>query len=592
MTDRSWELRGGCEAEARGLAAELGVSQILSRLLVRRGLGDPAAAHRFLNPSLLDLHDPFLLPGMAQAVERIAQALKLGESILVHGDYDVDGLTSAALLGRSLSALGAKVETRAPHRANNGYDLQPESVERAAEEGHRLIVTSDCGTSALEAAARARELGIDLVVTDHHQPGPEVVDALAVVNPHLPSSDYPFKDICAAAVTLKLVCALSQHLGHSATAALRAFLDLAALGTASDLMPLVDENRAIVRFGLEALQQTRKLGLLALMQTAGCHGRALNAWDLGFVLGPRLNAIGRMDDAQLGVELLLTKDEPRALALARKLEEANRRRKVEQARVFEEARAQAATRDLGACSVLVLSGQGWSSGVIGLVATRIAETFRRPTIVIAEENGVGRASCRSLAGFHLMRALDACRDLLIRCGGHQGAAGFDLKMANLAAFRDRINDLAADEALDWDAQAALAVDLVLPPDAITQQLQTELRLLEPFGVGNPEPLFASTLALLSCRRIGSDGSHLKLSFRGDGLSPTDAVYWRRGELYPNLSPGTDLEVCFRLRQNAYNGRESLQLEVEALRVPSEGNRLEPLAAPGGAGDPFTLAGSL
>jgi single-stranded-DNA-specific exonuclease len=574
MASKRWLLPERSPDDCVELAAALGVSPILAHLLLSRGAASEVAARRFLEPSLDHLHDPFLLPDARPAVERIVRAIRDGERILVHGDYDVDGVCAAALLTRVLRVLKANVEPFTPHRRVDGYDLQVETVHRSADEGVRLIVTADCGIVAFEAARAAKERGVDLIITDHHEPDPNggLPEALAVVNPKRPGSEYPFHELCGTGVAFKLACALVQELGISSSKFRTGYLDLVALATCADCMPLVDENRIFVKWGLETLRATNKAGLQALMKVAGLPPHLASARSMGFVLGPRINAIGRLDASAHALKLLLTSDTAEADALAERLDQANRERQQEQERILTEAMRQA-ERFLED-RILVLSSTNWHPGVIGIVASKITESLCRPTVMVAldEEAGSGRGSCRSVEGFDIFGAVNTCREHLVRCGGHQAAAGFDIRPASLEPFRVALQEFAAHSLEEELLQPTVRVDVEVAPERLTRQLVEELSLLEPYGHGNHEPVFVTRgLSVLEQRRLSNKAAnamdHLKLrldtpSTRGG----VDALFWRAWPRSVECAPHSRIDACYTLEINHYNGYKNLQMVLKDLRA--------------------------
>lgn len=545
---------------------------------MQRGFASELECGRFLRPHLDHLHDPFLLPDAQEAVERIAAAIQNGEKILVHGDYDVDGVCAAALLTRVLRKLNANVQPFVPHRRVDGYDLQPDTVRREAQNGTRLIITADCGIVAFEAAKTARKLGVDLIITDHHEPDPdgELPDALAVVNPKSPVSDYPFPDICGTGVAYKLCTALLQHLGVNSPLFRTSFLDLVALATCADCMPLVNENRVFVQTGLDTLRTTKKAGLQALMRIASLTAENLTTRSLGFALGPRINAIGRLDAAEHALNLLLTADVGEADTLAERLEQANKERQQEQERIFGEAMRQA-ERFLDD-RVLVLASHKWHPGIIGIVASKIAEALCRPTIIISidEESRTARGSCRSVEEFDIFEALNACREFLGSCGGHQAAAGFSIEPENIEPFREAMQQVAESTLDEEMLQPTVRYDAEIPISAVDQALSRDLRLLEPFGHGNHEPVFMSRgLNVLEQKRLASKTvngpDHLKFRvehpFMRYGM---DAVFWRNWLRAEECPAGSRVDVCYVLEASTYNGQPRLQLMVKDFRPHQEG----------------------
>jgi single-stranded-DNA-specific exonuclease len=573
---REWRWETNRREEREALARELGVTPTVAGLLIARGHDTPAAAHLFLNPCLEHLHDPFLLPDAEAAAERIARALDSGEKILVHGDYDVDGVAAAALFTRLLQTLGAAVECFIPHRQHDGYDLQVETVRRAAQEGVGLIVTVDCGILAFEAADAARELGVDLVITDHHQPDRERLPAaIAVVNPCRLDSSYPFRDLTGVGVAYKVALAVLNRRGVPDDSFRRNFLDLVALGTVSDCLPLVGENRVLVRFGLDALAASRKPGVRALL--AAAKTPKPTASSIAFGLGPRLNAVGRLDAAELACRLLLTREEAEARELAARVERCNQERQATQSRVVAEAMEQADELDLRRTPVIVLANSHWHAGVVGIAAAKVAETTHRPAVLIALEGATGRGSARSVDGFHILEALRRCSDHLVRVGGHASAAGFEIRTEAVPGLREALIRVAAESLPAEPAAPALLLDDLLLPHEITERLARELGMLEPFGHGNPEPLFGSQgLPVARIQRLNprSQGTadHLKLQLRLAGShgkgEMVEAVWWRNGHRAEGLSENAEVDLCFRLELDTYWGDGRLRLNVREMRPSS------------------------
>jgi len=555
------------EALVHNLASGVGVSEVVARILVNRGVTTAAQARAFLSPSLDDLHDPALLPDIEPAVERTARALEAGEKILVHGDYDVDGVTSTALLIRVLSKLGANVVHRIPHRVREGYDIKPYTADEAKAEGVSLIITADCGVTACETIERAQSMGIDIVVTDHHTPGEHLPQAVAVVDPMRRDSAYPFPYLAGVGVALKFAQALVRRVGHDGRKFIERYLDFAALGTITDVMPLIDENRVLARFGLEAMAKSKKVGLQAMLARAGLSRRRLTAYHVGFILGPRINAVGRLDDAAAALELLLTSDREKADELAEVLERRNEERQAEQARILEEVRTLLQEKDLEACRAIVLSRPGWNSGIVGIAASRVVEEYGRPAVLLSvdEETGVAHGSARSIEAFNMIEALGECRDVLDRAGGHALAAGLSLKAEKLQEFETKLNEVASEVIKPEDLVPKIAIDGEVAPEEVSWQLLREIRQLEPFGMGNPEPLFVSSgVQVVDARRVGGDGSHLKLRV-GSVKGPLDCIAFGMGDLEPSVQLGRKIDLCYNIRANSYNGYDSLQLAVRDLR---------------------------
>ncbi len=440
MTPRIWQPRGCDEQQAEVLEHELGIAGVTARLLCIRGLGDVETARRFLSPVLEDLHDPFALTDMAVAVDRILGAVARHERIAVHGDYDVDGVTSTVILRRALELIGADVFHFIPERLKDGYGLQPASIERLRADGASLVISVDCGIRGMEAADRARELGLDLIITDHHEPDVDLPRALAVVNPKRRDCLYPDKNLAGVGVALKLVQALCARTNRSNL--LPAFVKMAAIGTLADVVPLVGENRIIAKVGLGLLSRgPHRVGLRALLDVCGLTGRAIDSYHIGFVMAPRINAAGRMSSSDIAARLLLATDESmadEARALAETLDQENLRRQQEEAEIVAQARRIVETDiEIGSRTVLVVAGEGWHRGVIGIVASKLVDAFHRPAIVLSLDGDVAHGSCRSIPSFDLLAGLEASAEVLLTFGGHKQAAGVSLETGRVREFRAR-----------------------------------------------------------------------------------------------------------------------------------------------------------
>ena len=566
-TARRWVLPARLDpAAVRGLSETLRVPPAFAEILLRRGLSDVETVRAFLAPRLDTLHDPFLLPDMQVAAERLDRALSGGEAILVHGDYDADGMSAAALLTLALRRLGGRVETFVPHRTRDGYDLSEAGLQRAARIGASLIVTADCGVSAVGAVARAARQGRDVIVTDHHRPGPRLPAATAVVDPMRSDSAYPFRGLSGVGVAFKLVQAMFERAGI-APAEANQHLDLVAIGTVADQMPLTDENRALVRAGLLALERTRKPGLRALLRRVGVEdGERATADLISFRLGPRLNSVGRMASAEAGTRLLLTGDPHEAERLAAHLDHQNAQRREADRRVWAEVERLVAERyDPARDRAVVLWGDGWHPGVIGIVASRVAEATFRPAVVIAFDGDVGRGSGRSIPGFHLFRALQELSPLLERFGGHRMAAGFSIRRDRMEEFADRLRELAARELRDEAAVEDLRVELAAPLARLDAGLREWLARLEPFGAENPAPvLVARGVRLDRVRPVGTRGAHLRLELVDEGTRLA-GIGFGLGDREAELRVAGPRDVAFHLEENRWNGRRQLQARVLDVR---------------------------
>jgi single-stranded-DNA-specific exonuclease len=563
-------------AVAGTLARELKVPAPLARLLAQRGFADPVAAKAFLRPELQGLSDPFRLAGMGEAVEVITRAVKARRRIMVHGDYDVDGQCASALLTRVLRAAGAEAEAFVPHRMRDGYDFGSAGLERARAIGAGLVVTCDCGITALETVTRAREAGIDVVVTDHHLLGPTWPDANAIVNPQRPDDTSGLGMLCGTGIVWKLVQALVPALGLSSSLPFH-FLDLAAIATVADVVPLIGENRIIVRHGLKLLARSRWPGLRALRAAAGLGAGEIRASQVGFILGPRLNAAGRIADANDGLRLLLTDSAEEATALAARLEQLNTERQDLDQRILQEAIDQIlATVDLERTAGLVLASDRWHPGVVGIVASRVVERFGRPTFLVGVDGEVGKGSGRSISRFDLHQALGECGDLLERFGGHRMAAGLTVRKDRLEEFRARFAAVCARTLDPATLGPEQRVDLVIGLGDATEELERLCRHLEPCGMGNPGPVFLTRNAeLINWSYVGANSEHLRgfLKDRDGGVSAigfqfADRVQWLDRE---------PVDAAFRLDRHEYRGQTSLQAKLVAL-APA-GGRIPRTEAP-------------
>lgn len=542
------------------LAATLGVSEPIARLLVHRGYGDADAAKQFLRPRLAQLHDGGAMKSLDTAVERLARAVRGGELIMIHGDYDVDGICSTTLLMRAIGGFGGNVVPFIPNRLTDGYDLGSAGVNHAIEIGAKVVVTCDCGTSALEPVAALNAAGIEVVISDHHLSRGEMAPSLALLNPRRPDCEYPDKDLAAVGVAFKLALALAHELKVS-DAFIWKMLDLVALATVADVAALRGENRVFVRYGMKMISETENVGLRALLRSSGMDGKPLTAGRIGFTLAPRLNAAGRLGHALRGVELLLTDSEHEANVIARELEELNQRRQSLDRATLDEARAMAEPMVKDGAIGLVLAKEGWHPGVVGIVASRIVEEFCRPTVLVAMDGATGKGSGRSVGGFDLHSALGECADLLLRFGGHRAAAGVTVAADKLDAFTRRFDEVARARLTIDDLVPELRVDAEIELNQDTLGLESMLRHFEPFGVGNPSPVFAArnVTVVAAPRVIGRDG--LKLMLLGSNGTQLEAIGWGMAAMAPSINAGSALDVAFRLERDEYRGVSHLQARL-------------------------------
>ncbi len=551
------------------LLHELHLPFPICRLLAIRGYVVPDEAKTYLRPRLDHLHDPNCLADLDRAVERLVRALRDNETILVHGDYDVDGMCSTTIMVRALVAAGGNAVPFIPRRLEDGYDLTDAGVRAAHAAGATLVVTCDCGTSAHRPIAELQATGIDVIVTDHHLPGGPLPPAFAVLNPKRPGCPSPDKDLAAVGVAFKLALALTRAVGGNEHAIL-GMLDLVALATIADVAPLRGENRVFVRYGLKLLNEAKRPGIRAMIRAAGLEGKMLTAGRVGFILAPRLNAAGRLGSALRGVDLLLAASDQEANPIARELEELNATRQETDRAILARARSLVQQMDLSSTYGIVLAEQGWHAGVIGIVASRIVEEYGRPTVLIALDGAEGKGSGRSISAFDLHGGLAECADLLLRFGGHRLAAGVTIAAEQVPAFAARFNHVAAARLTEDDLVSELRVDLELPLREADDELEALLRHMEPCGIGNPSPLFVSRGVTVAAppRVVGKDG--LKLMLSCDGYELT-ALGWGMGPRARELSAGAVIDVAFRLERDEWHGDSRLQARLADFVTPKPGH---------------------
>ena len=569
---RVWRYAVHDEPRVRSLSGELNVPPLVAQVLLARGVDSAEAAREFLSARLLDLHDPALLPGINEAADRIVEAIAAERQITIYGDYDVDGVTGTSLLWHCLKLAGGRVDYTIPDRLNDGYGLNPKAIrELADQDNSRLVITVDCGITSIDEAALAAELGMELIVTDHHTIGETLPGATVLVHPRLPGSEYPFGDLCGAAVAFKLAWAICQRLGDGRRASprMKEFLlsavGLAAIGTISDVMPLLGENRVLVQFGLAGLPGRASVGLKALMDVSDKQA-PLDAEDIGFAIGPRINAAGRLQQARLAVELLTTDDEHRARQLATHLDKLNKDRRSLQTRIFKQAKKQVAENpEWEDAAALVLASNDWHAGVIGIVANQVAEEFEKPTVMLALSamEGTGKGSGRSFAGFDLYSGIAACSEHLVTFGGHHAAAGVSIRSENVEAFREAFAAHVAEHHKVTDSDLELRVDAEVRLQDLTRKAINSLDTLSPFGQGNPRPRFSATGVELAeaPQTMGEGDRHLRLALK-TGDRPLKAVAFGRGEwAEPIGAADGPLSICFEPMINRWRGRESVELRL-------------------------------
>lgn len=561
--NRRWDLRDPAPVE---FARQLALNPLIATLLYQRQLRDPEAVRAFLEPDIrTGLHNPLLMKGMAEASARIAWAIEAGEPMAVYGDFDTDGVTAVTLLVQAIGAMGGSIRPYIPHRTREGYGLNHLAVGQLASEGVRLLITVDCGISNVAEVAEATRLGLDVIVTDHHQPPPVLPDALAIVNPRQPGCAYPYKHLVGVGIAYKLVQALVRRGLSLGELRGRDLLDVVALGTVTDMGPLDGENRVLVTKGLEAINTTRRPGLRALIAATGLSQGRVRASDISFMLGPRLNAAGRLDDAVRAYQLLLAGDDSTAAALAQELNQANRERQELTRRVQALAREQAEAERKHERRIVMLDGTEFAAGVVGLVAGKLAEEWGRPVLLIERGAEQSRGSARSVPGFNMIEALTASADLFVRFGGHAAAAGFTIENAKLPVLEQRLLTLADARLTDDMLVPALPIDATLPLHELGWALFDELARLEPFGQGNPQPtLMSPAVEVVEARPRGADGQHLRLLLRGGGET-YEAIAFRLGGLAEAVRRQRFIDVVYTLDENLWNGERRLQLNVKDFR---------------------------
>ncbi len=560
----------------RQLADKHGLPSLLATLMANRGFEAGEAAGKHLAPHLGDLHDPFLLPDMHKACARILEALEHKQPILVHGDYDVDGVTGTALLVQLLRHLGGEVHWHIPSRFDDGYSFGEHSLRKAKEVGAKVVISVDNGTSSADTIASLNAMGVDTIVTDHHEPPKgELPDAVAIVNPKLATNNYPFRELCGAAVAFKVAWGVCQEISGSTRVRddLREFLvdamGLVAIATVCDVVPLEDENRILAHYGLKALGAARKPGFRAMLQVTGLEGRALNAEDVAFQIGPRINAAGRLETAALAVEVLLAENDVDALQAAKRLDTLNLQRRTMERELTGKAmeEAEVLARDANN-PVIVIGGQGWHQGLIGIVAARLVDRFGKPAIVFGFDGTEGRGSARSIEGFSILDAMHGGAEFLGRYGGHEQAAGGDLNEDNLIPLRLAVNARAR-EMLSTNplGTPTLRIDFDLPFEHMGEEQMRAIEKLEPFGSGNEQPVLLSRDLRLAqpVRRVGANGEHLMLQVRR-GEQVHRAMFFGQGARADELVMGAPVHLVYTPRRNTFRGQTTLQLLVKELHV--------------------------
>ena len=592
-----WVLRTAELAPVQDLAENLGsdsalhlnnshLASTLARLLVLRGITDIESARHYLAPSLAHLHSPYLMTGMKAAIDRLEAAIERKEGILIYGDYDVDGTTAIVILKTAIELCGGAADFHVPHRISEGYGMKDDVIERAAAADIRLIISVDTGIRALDAALTAHRLGVDLIVTDHHLPGKDgVPNALAVLNPNQPGCDYPCKDLCGAGVAFKLAQGLMERrlTRNDQSRLFTSFMKMVAIATIADAVPLTGENRVFAKLGLEALRSPANLGLRALFEVAQVGGRAVTSGEVAFRIAPRLNAAGRMDVARDVIELFSVKDPVRAKEIANRLDQLNAERQEEERRILDAIDSRFAEEPaLHDAFCIVIDGDGWHRGVIGITATRIVERYGRPALVISRDGDEAHGSGRSIPAFHLLNALESCASIFTRYGGHAHAVGFSLPASRLGELRSHLDEYAHARLTVADFDPILNLDAALPLEHVTPELFQALCRLEPFGMGNPEPVFSACAVRMMAPPRLIKHKHVKLKLapsldreEADSSKPNwrrslhfDALGWRMAESVQKaeLLPGDSLDIAFSIDQNDHPEFGGLELSLRDIKT--------------------------
>ncbi|KPL00931.1 MAG: hypothetical protein AMJ91_02400 [candidate division Zixibacteria bacterium SM23_73_3] len=565
-----WELLPEPDQRAvNQLSSEFSLPQVATRILVTRGLDTISKAEGFLSPSLDNLLDPFLLSGMQKGVERVIRALKEREKIMIFGDYDVDGITSTSLLFLVLNKLGAEVTYYLPNRLNEGYGLSKEGIQESEKRGVRLIISVDCGITAVEEVTFAKSKGIDTIITDHHEPKEILPNACAIINPKIIEEGYPGGELSGVGVAFKFAQAIYRRLGQEESE-LQDHLDLVALGTAADIVPLVGENRIFTKFGMAQIAKTTKPGLKSLIFVSGILGQKIGTGQVVFILAPRINAIGRLGDADLAIKLLTTRDESKASEMARILDDENRRRRdIDEITLKEALDLIGQDADLATDKAIVLASSGWHQGVIGIVASRLVERFHRPTIMIAIDGAEGKGSARSIPGFHLYEALRECEEYLVQYGGHKYAAGLSILPEKIHPFREKFKKVSDKKLSRDDLIPRLSIDSELELEQINPELVGVLDIFAPFGPQNMRPVFSTRDLHIWGEPHVVGNNHLRLRVKKEG-PVFDCIGFGMGDMSKLLSmKGIRIDLAYVVETNFWNDTYKIQLRIKDLRISEQ-----------------------
>lgn len=548
------------------MSKELNISPILAQLLINRGTKEVLSARKFLKADVKDLRDPYIFQDMEKAVDKILRTVNDNERILIYGDYDVDGITSVALLFSILREFTNNLYYYIPNRFQEGYGLNKEAIDIAFKNNFKLIITVDCGISSIHEIEKANNYGIDIIVSDHHQPQKDLPSAIAIINPKC-DKNYPFKELAGVGVSFKIAQALYLKLKKNQDD-LWSLLDYVALGSIADSVPFIDENRILIKHGLKTLNQTKKEGLKALIMESGVNYGNLGTKEVNFALAPRINAAGRLGDSKLALELLLTDSEYKAKHLSRKLSEINKHRREIGDNILREAREFASIQVKEEDNkVLVLASENWNQGVVGIIASRLVDEFNRPAIVISKKDGIAKGSGRSIEGFHLYNVLELCQDILINFGGHKLAAGITIESNKIPKFKSMINEISQSFIKKDDLHPELKVDAQISLSNINFGLLKDINILEPFGIGNPQPVFCSCKNIISdWRLVGGNKEHLKLKIKGENRT-LEGIGFKLSKIGNQIfSKNKIVNLAFSIELNKWNGTENIQLNIKDIKT--------------------------
>lgn len=558
--NKKWEINKPDEEKVKKIENSHQINNLLAKILVNRGITEEHEIEQFLNPTRKDFYNPYLMPDMEKAVERILKAIENKEKVLIYGDYDVDGITSVTVLKSFLEERGLKIDEYIPNRLDEGYGLNKIAVEKIANEKYTLMITVDCGISAIEEVKYANELGIEVIVTDHHEPGEKLPEAIAIVDAKRKDNKYPFRNLAGVGVVFKLIQAISQKLNLEEKEFLK-YLDIISIGTISDIVPLVDENRVIVKLGLRLVEQTKNLGLKTILQASGY--QKVDSTTISFGIAPRINACGRMGHQEEALKLFLSNNKDEVNELAEKLNEYNRQRQEKEKQIFLEALEKISKEEIDKNSIMVIDGENWHHGVIGIVASKITEMYFKPSILLCYEGNEGKGSGRSIPGFDLHEVLSKCEENLEKFGGHSMAIGLSVKKDKLEDLRKKLDKIAKEKQID-KIVPILKIDAQVDLKDINMEIVESLKKLEPFGEENKVPLFVFKNLKIDSIRALSEGKHIKLTLRQDNNNLINAMGFNLGELANEYKIGDKVDIVGSLEINKFNGEESIQILLKDM----------------------------